>query len=117
MKAVSMICSQLTRQAITPLAYHARSGRAHRHVILARDYGRAIRRHELAETEREFTRPLLLVPLSGRKRLDDRTVLNGIVWKFRTGVAWRYAPERYGSRARLHTRFRRWAKDDTSSGC
>ncbi|NEA56447.1 transposase [Streptomyces sp. SID13666] len=26
--------------------------------------------------------------LQGRKRMDDRTVLNGIVWKFRTGTAW-----------------------------
>ncbi|MFB6876640.1 transposase [Streptomyces sp. NPDC056323] len=43
--------------------------------------------------------------------LDDRMVLNGIVLKFRTGVAWRDVPERYGSWATLHTRFRRWAKD------
>jgi transposase len=43
----------------------------------------------------------------------DRTVLNGIVWKFRTGTAWRDMPERYGSWATLHTRFRRWAKDGT----
>ncbi|MEV6963229.1 transposase, partial [Streptomyces sp. NPDC051207] len=41
-----------------------------------------------------------------------RTVLNGIVWKFRTGTAWRDVPERYGSRATPHTRFRR-AKDGT----
>lgn len=31
-------------------------------------------------------------------------VLNGIVWTFRTGSAWRDMPERYGSRATLHTR-------------
>ncbi|MFD7259115.1 transposase [Streptomyces sp. NPDC059874] len=43
----------------------------------------------------------------------DRTVLNGIVWKFRTGVAWRDVPERYGSWSwsSLHIRFRRWAAD------
>ncbi|WP_209438737.1 transposase [Streptomyces lavenduligriseus] len=46
-----------------------------------------IRRHELSDAEWEFLRPLLPVSLRGRKRLDDRTVLNGIVWKFRTGVA------------------------------
>lgn len=40
-------------------------------------------------------------------------MLNGIVWKFRTGVAWRDVPPRYGSWATLHTRFRRWAKDGT----
>ncbi|MFB7669591.1 IS5 family transposase, partial [Kitasatospora sp. NPDC056138] len=52
-------------------------------------------------------------PGTGRPRLDDRTVLNGIVWKFRTGVAWRDVPPRYGSWATLHTRFRRWAEDGT----
>lgn len=40
-------------------------------------------------------------------------VLNGIVWKFRTGTAWRDVPERYGPWATLHTRFRRWAADGT----
>lgn len=56
----------------------------------------------------------VVAPLGrGRKRLDDRTVLNGIVWKFRTGTAWRDVPEWYGSWATLHTRFRRWAKDGT----
>lgn len=52
-------------------------------------------------------------PLRGRKRLDDRRVLNGIVWKFRTATAWRDVPERYGPWATLHTRFRRWAIDGT----
>ncbi|MEU2438293.1 transposase [Streptomyces rubradiris] len=41
----------------------------------------------------------------GRSRLDDRRILNGIVWKFRAGVAWWDVPERYGSWATLHTYF------------
>ncbi|GAA2115533.1 hypothetical protein GCM10009802_15560 [Streptomyces synnematoformans] len=56
---------------------------------------------------------LLPRPGRGRKRLDDRRVLNGIVWKFRTGTAWRDVPEQYGPWATLHTRFRRWAADGT----
>ncbi|SCE13288.1 Transposase [Streptomyces sp. DfronAA-171] len=40
-------------------------------------------------------------------------MLNGIVWKFRTGTAWRDVPERYGPWQTLHTRFRRWALDGT----
>lgn len=70
-------------------------------------------RHELTDAEWEFVRPLLPKSLRGRKRLDDRRVLNGIVWKFRTGTAWRDVPDRYGPRATLHTRFRRWAIDGT----
>ncbi|MER8093012.1 transposase, partial [Streptomyces goshikiensis] len=72
-----------------------------------------IRRHELSDAEWELVQPLLPRPVLGRPRLDDRMVLNGIVWKFRTGVAWRDVPERYGSWATLHTRFRRWAADGT----
>lgn len=72
-----------------------------------------IRRHELSDAEWELVQPLLPRPVFGRPRLDDRTVLNGIVWKFRTGVAWRDVPERYGLWASLHTRFRRWAADGT----
>lgn len=40
-------------------------------------------------------------------------MLNGIVWKFRTGTAWRDVPERYGPWQTLHTRFRRWSLDGT----
>ncbi|MGM9465691.1 IS5 family transposase [Streptomyces murinus] len=72
-----------------------------------------MRRHELSDAEWEFVQPLLPESLRGRKRLDDRRVLNGIVWKFRTGTAWRDVPERYGPWATLHTRFRRWAADGT----
>lgn len=61
----------------------------------------------------KFLRPLLPQSLHGRKRLDDRTVLNGIVWKFRTGTAWRDVPEWYGSWHTLPTRFCRWALDGT----
>ncbi|MFC4464570.1 transposase [Streptomyces xiangluensis] len=71
------------------------------------------RRHELTDAGWEFVRPLLPRSIRGRSRLDDRKILNGIVWKFRSGVAWRDVPERYGSWATLHTRFRRWAKNGT----
>ncbi|MQT04389.1 IS5 family transposase [Streptomyces jumonjinensis] len=77
------------------------------------DHGGVIRRHELSDVEWAFVQPLLPREDRGRRPLDDRTVLNGIVWKFRTGVAWRDVPERYGPWATLHTRFRRWTLDGT----
>ncbi|MFJ5221106.1 transposase [Streptomyces sp. NPDC088354] len=67
----------------------------------------------MSDAEGEFVRPLLPRAASGRKRPDNRMVLNGIVWKFRTGSAWRDVTERYGSWTTLHTRFRRWAADGT----
>jgi transposase len=32
-------------------------------------------------------------------------VLNGILWRFRTGAPWRDIPERYGPRTTLYNRF------------
>ncbi|MFJ2646775.1 IS5 family transposase, partial [Streptomyces sp. NPDC087420] len=75
-----------------------------------------IRRHELSDAEwAVLSRLLPGSGTAGRPRLDDRVVLNGIVWKLRTGSAWRDVPERYGSWQTLYTRFRRWALDGTFS--
>lgn len=51
-------------------------------MILRGGSGWVIRRYELSDAEGEFVRSLLPESLRGRKRLDDRTVLDGIVWKF-----------------------------------
>lgn len=78
-----------------------------------RHHGGVIRRHELTDQEWEILKGLLPAGRMGRPREDDRRVLNGIVWKIRTGSAWRDVPERYGSWQSLYTRFRRWALDGT----
>jgi transposase len=72
-----------------------------------------VRRHELSDEEWAVLSRLLPGTGTGRPRRDDRVVLNGIVWKLRTGSAWRDVPERYGSWRTLYTRFRRWALDGT----
>ncbi|MEU3956007.1 transposase [Streptomyces achromogenes] len=81
------------------------------------DHALVLSRHELSDPEREVVRPLLPVRSRDRMRWDDRTVLDGLVWTFRTGVARREVPERYGPGARLHTGFRRWADEGPPSGC
>ncbi|MER8226284.1 transposase [Streptomyces sp. NPDC094143] len=50
--------------------------------------------------------------VAGRWR-DHRQVLEGIVFKFRTGVPWRDLPERFGPWQTVHGRFARWAADGT----
>ncbi|WP_406517421.1 IS5 family transposase [Streptomyces sp. NBC_00134] len=74
-----------------------------------------VRRHELSDEEWDVLSRLLPRAETGRPRRDDRVVLNGIVWKLRTGSAWRDVPERYGSWRTLYTCFRRWALDGTFS--
>jgi transposase len=58
----------------------------------------AVRRSELTDGVWERIAPLL--PENGRRGKqwkDHRTVINGILWKLRTGAPWRDLPERYGS--------------------
>jgi transposase len=47
----------------------------------------------------------------GRPRVEDRRVINGMVYKIRTGISWRDLPERYGPCQTVYTRFRRYAID------
>ncbi|WP_277755383.1 transposase [Streptomyces lasalocidi] len=47
----------------------------------------------------------------GRPRVEDRRVINGMVYKIRTGISWRDLPERYGPWKTVYTRFRRYALD------
>ena len=69
-----------------------------------------MRRHELTDRQWEQLAPLLPPerPATGRPSRDHRTILNGILWKVRTGAPWRDVPERYGAWATLYSRFRRW---------
>ena len=65
-------------------------------------------RHELTDEEWAVIQPLLPNKPRGVPRVDDRRVLNGILWRFRTGAPWRDVPERYGPRTTLYNRFVRW---------
>jgi transposase len=69
-----------------------------------------MRRHELTDEEWAIIQPLLPNKVRGVPRVDDRRVLNGILWRFRTGAPWRDVPERYGPRTTLYNRFVRWRK-------
>ncbi|MFJ2078980.1 IS5 family transposase [Streptomyces anulatus] len=44
---------------------------------------------------------------------DHRQVIDGVLYRVRTGVQWRDLPERYGPRKTVHERHRRWSADGT----
>lgn len=67
-----------------------------------------MRCHELTDEEWAIIAPLLPNKVRGVARVDDRRVINGILWRFRTGAPWRDVPERYGPRTTLDNRFVRW---------
>lgn len=62
-----------------------------------------MRGHELTDEQWQVIEPSL--PASGTKgrpRVDDRRVINGMLFKAETGVAWRDLPERYGPRKTVY---------------
>jgi len=62
-------------------------------------------RHELSDGEWAIIQPLLPNRPRGVPRVDDRRVLNGILWRFRTGAPWRDIPDALRSAATLYNRF------------
>ena len=71
-------------------------------------------RGELSDTAWAAIAPLL--PPGGRRGrpwANHRKVINGILWKLRTGAPWRDLPDRYGSWQTCYDRFVRWRRDGT----
>ena len=46
----------------------------------------------------------------GRKRVDDRRVLSGIIYSQRNGLMWKDAPEIHGPHKTLYNRWTRWSR-------
>jgi transposase len=53
--------------------------------------------------------PLLPTDTRGKKRVDDRRVISGVVHVLKSGCRWIDAPPEYGPRKTLYNRFVRWA--------
>lgn len=73
-----------------------------------------IRRHELTDAEWALLEPLMPAqPRQGHRWADHRTVINGILWRTRTGTPWRDLPQLYGNWKSVYGRHRRWSADGT----
>lgn len=73
-----------------------------------------VRRGEI--TDRAWARIEPLLPEYGRsggRWRDHRQVVNGVLWKLRTGSPWRDVTERYGPWQTYFDRFNRWRRDGT----
>lgn len=47
---------------------------------------------------------------TGRKRIDPRKALDGIIYQMRTGCQWNVLPRRFGDDASVHRTFQRWVR-------
>jgi transposase len=70
---------------------------------------------ELTDDEWQRLAPLLpaMTPRRGGRWREHRQVLNGILFRVRTGIPWRDLPERYGPWETVYQRFARWQTDGT----
>ena len=68
------------------------------------------RRFELTDDEWLVIEPLLPNKPRGVPRVDDRRVIDGILWRSCTGSPWADIPERYGPHTTCYNRFVRWRK-------
>ncbi|MFG2632544.1 IS5 family transposase [Streptomyces sp. NPDC048362] len=67
-------------------------------------------------THAEWARLAPLLPgdgLPGGRWSDHRTVINGILFRLRTGAPWRDVPSQYGPWKTVYERHRRWSADGT----
>jgi transposase len=68
-------------------------------------------RGDLTEAEWRLLKDLLPAERGRKSRpaLDNRLIVNGILWRIRTGAPWRDVPEKYGKWMTVYQRFRRWS--------
>ncbi|MEE8201375.1 MAG: IS5 family transposase [Candidatus Acidoferrales bacterium] len=73
---------------------------------------------ELTDAQWEILAPLLPAGKSGpgrkgRRRKNNRDVLEGILWILRTGARWKDLPKEFPSYQTCHRRFAEWVEDGT----
>jgi transposase len=70
---------------------------------------------DLTDEQWAVVKPLIPKPPKradgkGRPRIDDRQILNGILWIMRTGAQWKDLPDRYPSYQTCHRRYQEWVR-------
>jgi transposase len=68
---------------------------------------------DLTDEQWQIVSPLLpKMPqaITGRHPVPDRQILNGILWKLRTGIPWYLLPKTYPSYQTCHRRYMQWSQ-------
>lgn len=64
--------------------------------------------NDLWERMKELTEEYDPSKTTGRKREDARQIIDGLIFRFRTGCQWNHIPTLYGDDSTLHRTFQRW---------
>ena len=71
-------------------------------------------RGDLTEAEWRVLKGLLPIDPAnrgpGRPPEENRSIINGILWRLRCGTPWRDVPPKYGNWNTIYRRFRRWSE-------
>lgn len=74
-------------------------------------------RIDLTEQQWRQIEPLLPSnPHHGHSYVEHRHVINGILWRLRTGAPWRDIPARYGPWQTCYDRYVRWSRNGVWQG-
>jgi transposase len=68
---------------------------------------------DLTDEQWEVVRPFIPVPFKrtdgrGRPKVEDRKILDGILWVMRTGASWHDLPDKYPPYQTCHCYFQQW---------
>ena len=71
------------------------------------------KRHEINDTDWERIKDAIPPENTGKGRPSkpNRVMLNGMLYRAKTGIPWRDLPERYGPWETVYSRFRLWIKN------
>ena len=75
-----------------------------------------LNRHEISDTDWARIKDMLPPENTGEGRPSkpNRQMLNGVLWRSKTGSPWRDIPrELYGPYTTIYTRFKKWCEEDT----
>jgi transposase len=68
-----------------------------------------MRRHALTDDQWARLEPLLPPRTGPVAKLGDRSFIDAVLYRARTGVPWRDLPERFGPWKSVYNRFRNWS--------
>ena len=66
-------------------------------------------RSDMSDLEWEIIKAVLPNKTRGKKRVDDRRVINGTFYVLRSGIPWADLPSEYGPPTTVCNRFNRWS--------